>query len=255
MRLKGKVALITGGTSGIGEAAALLFAKEGAKVTIASRGTAGDGVIERIKANGGDAQYVKADVSKSADIQNLVKQHTECYGRLDILFNNASWEGTVKPVVDTAEEDLDRVIDTNLKSVFLLCKYAVPLMIKSGGGSIINTTAASAREGCAWPNLGPYIAAKAGVIGLTRVLAVELAAHKIRANSLNPGLVLTTMVKTVATKQADPQAFLASLDQLNLLKRVGTVDELANAALFLASDESSYITGTDMLVDGGLVLG
>lgn len=255
MRLSGKAVVITGGTSGIGEAAALLFAKEGAKVTIASRGSAGDGVVKRIVSAGGDAHYVKADVSKVADIKMLVKQHQDRYGRLDVLFNNASYEGPVKPVLETSEDELDRVIDTNLKSVFLMCKYAVPLMITSGGGSIINTTAASAREGCAWANLGPYISSKAGVIGLTRVLAVEFAPHKIRANSLNPGLVLTDMVRSVAKKQPDPQAFLSSLDGLNLLKRVGTVDELATAALFLASDESSYVTGVDLLVDGGLVLG
>jgi len=255
MKLKGRVALITGGTSGIGEAAALLFAREGAKVAVASRGSAGDGVVKRIKEAGGEAIFIKADVSKADDIRRMVDAHAAAFGRLDIVFNNASYEGPGKAIVDTPEDELDRVIETNLKSVFLTCKYAVPLMIASGGGSIINTTAASAHEGLAWPNLGAYIASKGGVISLTRVLAIELAGHKIRANSLNPGIVRTPMLESFAAKQADPDGFWNALSQEQLLKRLGRPEELAAAALFLASDDSSFVTGTDMVVDGGLILG
>jgi len=255
MRLKGRVAIVTGGTSGIGEAAALLFAREGARVSVVSRGTAGDDVIRRIRELGGDARFIKADVSKSVDIRNMLEEHESAYGKLDILFNNASYEGPGTSIVDTSEEELDKVIDTNLKSVFLTCKYAVPLMIKSGGGSIVNTSAASAHEGLAWPNLGAYIASKGGVNALTRVLAVELASHGIRANSLTPGVVKTTMLDSFVNKQADPKAFWAALGEMHLVKRTGRPEELANAALFLASDESSFVTGTDMVVDGGLILG
>lgn len=255
MKLKGRVALITGGTSGIGEAAALLFAQEGAKVSVASRGTAGDDIVRRIREQGGDARFIRADVSKSEDIKNMLEQHADAYGKLDILFNNASYEGPGTSIVDISEEELDKVVDTNLKSVILTCKYAVPLMIKSGGGSIINTSAASAHEGLAWPNLCAYIASKGGVNSFTRALAVELAGYQIRANSLTPGVVQTTMIENFANKQADPKAFFAALADMHLVKRIGRPEELAKAALFLASDDSSFMTGTDMVVDGGLILG
>jgi 3-oxoacyl-[acyl-carrier protein] reductase len=255
MKLEGKAAIIVGATSGIGEASALLFAREGAKVTIAGRSDAGEKVVERIREEGGEAIFVKTDVSHASEIQALIDSHMKTYGQLDILFNNASYEGPGTSVADTSEEELDRVIATNFKSVFMACKYAAPIMLAAGSGSIINTTAGSAREGLAWPNLGAYIGSKGAVIAFTRALAVELSPQGIRVNSLNPGLVDTPMLRSFVNKSEDPDAFWEGLSQIELLKRIGTVDELAKAALFLASSDGSYVTGTDMLVDGGLVLG
>lgn len=255
MKLEGKAAIITGATSGIGAASARLFAKEGAAVTIAGRGDAGEMVAQDIRDGGGRAQFVRTDVSRSAEIAALIEAHMRAYDRLDVLFNNASYEGPSLPVAETSEDELDRVISTNFKSVFIACKLAVPIMTKAGGGSIVNTTAGSAREGCAWPNLGAYIGSKGAVIAFTRALAVEVSPLGIRVNSLNPGLVDTPLLRGFADKQDDPDAFWGGLSQAQLLKRIGTADELARAALFLASDDGSFVTGIDMLVDGGLVLG
>jgi NAD(P)-dependent dehydrogenase (short-subunit alcohol dehydrogenase family) len=254
MKLKGKAAIITGATSGIGEASAVLFAREGARVTVVGRSNNGPAIVQRIQAAGGEAQFVRADVAEAAGIEQVFASHMSKYQRLDILFNNASYEGPGTSIGETSDEEFDKVIATNLKSVFRACKRAAPIMIAAGSGSIINTSAGSAREGLAWPNLSAYISSKGGVISLTRALAVEFAPH-IRVNSLNPGLIDTPMLRSFTNKQADPTAFWAGLNQVQLLKRIGTADEAARAALFLASDDSSYVTGTDLLVDGGLVLG
>lgn len=255
MRLRAKTALIMGGTSGIGEASAIAFAREGARVTVVGRGDAGDDVVARIRNAGGEALFVRGDVSKEGDIRTIIERHLSVYGAIDVLFNNASWEGTGSLVVDTSEEEFDQIIATNFKSVFLSCKYVAPWMIKTGRGSIINTTAASAHEGLAWPNLGAYIGSKGAVIAFTRALAVELSPRGVRVNSLNPGLVDTPMLQRFRDRQSDPEAFWKGLAEAQLLKRIAKPSELANAAVFLASDEASFVTGTDMLVDGGLVLG
>jgi NAD(P)-dependent dehydrogenase (short-subunit alcohol dehydrogenase family) len=255
MKLAGKAAIITGGTSGIGEAAARLFAGEGAQLTIAGRGEKGQAVADSIADSGGAVQFVRTDVSRSEEIKALIDSHMQAYARLDVLFNNASYEGPGVSVADTPEDELDKVLATNFKSVFIACKLAVPIMLAAGEGSIINTTAGSAREGLAWPNLGAYIASKGAVIAFSRALAVEVSPLGIRVNSLNPGVIETPMLRNFVDKQEDPQAFSAGLADVHLLRRIGKPDELARAALFLASDDSSFVTGSDMLVDGGLVLG
>jgi len=255
MILKGKKAIITGGSSGIGEATVKVFAREGADITIADINDAGADVAKSICDNGGKATFIKTDMTKFSEIQGLFEQHMERCGKLDILFNNVSWGSLSTSVADTSEEDLDKMLATNFKSVFLASKLAAPIMTKAGKGSIINTSAGSAREGLAWPNLGAYIGSKGAVISFTRALAVELSPHGVRVNSLNPGVVDTPMLRGFASRQSDPDGFWANLENMQLLKRVGQPEELANAALFLASDNSSYVTGTDMLVDGGLVLG
>jgi NAD(P)-dependent dehydrogenase (short-subunit alcohol dehydrogenase family) len=255
MRLHDKSALILGGTSGIGEASAEAFAREGARVTIVGRGDAGKDVVDHIVKAGGEASFIRSDVSKTTDICKAIDQHVAKYTTIDILFNNASKGSDGKSVVDTSEEEFDKVMTTNFKSVFMSCKYAAPFMMKAGRGSIINTTAASAREGLAWPGIGAYVGSKGAVIAFTRALAVELAPFGIRVNSLNPGIVDTPMLRSFCAGKPDPDAFWRSLGEAQLLKRVGSPSELANAAVFLASDEASYITGTDILVDGGLVLG
>jgi NAD(P)-dependent dehydrogenase (short-subunit alcohol dehydrogenase family) len=255
LRLSGKHAIITGAASGIGEASAHLFAAHGASVTIADISDKGQDVAERIKGAGGAAIFVRTDVSSAEQMQRLFDAHLEEYRTLDILFNNASRTSSGKPIEQTTEAEFDETLAIDFKSVFLACRLAASIMGRCGSGSIINTSAGSAREGLAWPNLCAYIGAKGAVISFTRALAVELSPRGIRVNSLNPGLVDTPMMRGFCDLQPDPDEFWENLSQLNLVRRMAQPIELANAALFLASEESSYVTGTDMLVDGGLVLG
>ena len=254
MKLDKKAVIVTGGASGIGAATAELFAREGADVTIADISPNGEVLVEAIRKTGGKATFVRADMTQFDEIDTLFNQHMQRCGKLDVLFNNASWEGRGKSVAETSEEDLDKIIATNFKSVFLACKLAAPLMVQAGQGSIINTSAGSAREGLAWPNLGAYIGSKGAVISFTRALAVELSPH-VRVNSLCPGVVNTQMLRGFAEKNENPEAFWDTMNSLQLLKRVGAPEELARGALFLASEDSNYVTGIDLLVDGGLVLG
>lgn len=254
-RLAGKATIITGGAMGMGEASALLFAEEGASVTILDiKDKEGEEVVARIKAQGGEATFVHCDMAKSQDIQNALKKHEAKYGKLDAIFNNAGWDGESTDCVGTDEAVLDKLININLKGVFLVCKYGIPLMIKSGGGSIINSTAASAHDGYAYGWLAPYMTTKGGVLTLTRSLAVCYAKNNIRANSLSPGIINTPMFKQGESKQPDPEAFKKSIEGLMLAGRPGHAKEIAWTAVFLASDESSYVTGIDLLCDGGLIL-
>jgi NAD(P)-dependent dehydrogenase (short-subunit alcohol dehydrogenase family) len=255
MRLKDKTAIITGGASGIGEASVRRFAREGCDVTIADINPAGEALAESIRAEGGRAAFVQTDVAKFSAIQALFDAHMARCGTLDILFNNAGKDGSGQSVAETTEAELDLLLTVNFKSVFLACKLAAPIMTKAGRGSIISTSAGSAREGLAWPNIGAYIASKGAIISFTRALAMELSPQGVRVNSLNPGVTDTPMLRGFAAKLEDPEAFWESMNSMQLLHRLGTSDELAAGALFLASDESSYVTGTDLLVDGGLVLG
>ena len=255
MRLKAKTAIITGGASGIGEAAVTRFALEGCDVTIADINPAGEALAKKITDAGGRVTFVATDMTDFAEIQSLFDAHMDRCGKLDILFNNAGKDGPGKPVAETSEEELDELLSVNFKSVFLACKLAARIMTKAGRGSIISTSAGSAREGLAWPNIGAYIASKGAIISFTRALAVELSPHGVRVNSLNPGVTDTPMLRGFAAKLDDPDAFWKSMSSMQLLHRLGMPEELAAGALFLASDESSYVTGTDLLIDGGLVLG
>jgi NAD(P)-dependent dehydrogenase (short-subunit alcohol dehydrogenase family) len=255
MKLDGKAAIITGATSGMGEATARLFAREGARVTIAGRSDAGETIVKSILSMGGNAMFVRTDVSQPTDIETLFDRHMSAYGRLDVLFNNAAYAGPGKLIADTSEAEFDRIVSTNFKAVFVACQLAIPIMGAARAGSIINTTAASSREGLAWPNLGAYIGSKGAVVAFTRALAVEVSGTGIRVNSLSPGLIDTPMLRGSVNKQPDPEACLRAFSQIELLQRIGTGEEIATAALFLASSDSSYISGIDLLVDGGLVLG
>lgn len=255
MRLKDKKAIVTGGASGIGEASVRLFAKEGCDVTIADINPAGEALAEAIRTEGGSAHFVATDMADFPAIQALFDAHMARCGQIDILFNNAGKDGPGKPVADTTEEELDTLLTVNFKSVFLACKLASPIMAKAGKGSIISTSAGSAREGLAWPNIGAYIASKGAIISFTRALAMELSPQGVRVNSLNPGVTDTPMLRGFAAKLEDPESFWKSMSSMQLLHRLGKPEEVAAGALFLASDESSYVTGTDLLVDGGLVLG
>jgi len=244
-RLDGKVAIITGAGMGMGQAGALLFAKEGAKVVVVDwNAEAGEETVKMIKNAGGEAIFVKADVSKAKDVENMVRTTVDTYGKLDIIYNNAAILGKAAPTEKTSEEDWDRIMSINLKGVWLGMRYAIPEMLKNGGGSIINTASQCGDRGTRY--LCAYCAAKGGVLALTRVTAMEVATKNIRVNALNPGIIATPMV--TASSKEEQAGFAAIIPQ----RRLGKPEEVAYAALFLASDESSHVTGHTLVVDGGI---
>ncbi len=243
-RLKGKVAIVTGAASGIGRATAKMFAERGAKVAVADYdATGGQETVDMIKADGGEAVFIETDVSKDEDVQRMVKQAVGIYGRLDIIFNNAGVGETAK-AAEASSEHWDRVLSINLKGVFLGCKYAIPEMIRVGGGSIVNNGSILAEVG--FSEATAYSASKHGVVGLTQTIAIDYASQGIRANVVCPGFVRTPM----ATRNigADEAEQIAALHPLG---RMGEPEEVAEAVLFLASDRASFITGTCLFVDGG----
>ena len=246
-RLKEKVVLITGIGSGIGRATAMIFAQEGAKVVGADvNQEKGLEVIEAIKRAGGEAIFVKADVSETSDVKRLVKKAL-LYDGIDVLFNNAGVE-LVKKLKDETEEEWDRIIKINLRSVFLCCKYVIPEMIKRGGGAIINNSSVAGLVGSFSP---AYSASKGAIIALTKTLAVELAPDNIKVNCICPGAIETPMLKRVLEKQGDPRLIRRERIKSYPMGRFGKPEEVAQTALFLASDESSFMTGAVVAVDGG----
>ncbi len=250
MKLDGKVAIITGAGSGIGRASALLFAQEGARVVVADIAqAAGEETVGLIRSQGGQAVFVRVDVANAEQVAAMVQTALDAYGRLDILFNNA---GLTLParVTETDDSLWSRSLDVNLKGVMLGCKYAIPAMLQSGGGSIVNT--ASMLGLVASPRQAPYSAAKGGVVMLTKQVAVDYARDGIRCNCICPSEVDTPMHRQFIAESPDPEATKRRLMERIPLGRVAHPDELARVALFLASDDSSYITGVALPVDGGL---
>jgi NAD(P)-dependent dehydrogenase (short-subunit alcohol dehydrogenase family) len=249
MRLENKVALITGGASGIGKASCLLFAREGAKVIAVDLKLDGaEATCKEIRDAGGEAAAFAADVSKAKDAAAMVDFAEKTFGKLNVVFNNAGvFHPNDESVTNTTEEIWDMVINVNLKGVFLGCQYAVPALLRAGGGSIINTASFVAVMGAAVPQIA-YTASKGGVLAMTREIAVEFARQNIRANSLCPGPVETPLL---AELLADPARRNRRLVHIPM-GRFARAEEMANAALFLASDESSFVTGTTFLVDGGI---
>ena len=249
MRLDGKVAIITGAGSGIGREAALLFAREGARVIVAEvADDAGRRTVADIASAGGQAHFVHADVSKAADAESMVAAAEKTYGKLNVLFNNAGIFPTADgSVVDTDEETWDLVMRVNLKGVFLGCKYAIPALLRAGGGSLINTASFVALMGAATAQIA-YTASKGGVLSMTREIAVEFARKNIRANALCPGPVDTPLLAELLSDPARRQRRMVHIPPGRLAK----ASEIANAALFLASDESSYVNGAIFTVDGGI---
>ena len=253
MRLEGKVALITGGTSGIGSATAERFAGEGAAVAIIGRNTErGEQVVETIVAKGGEALFVRADVRFADQCRNAVEQTLERFGRIDVLFNNA---GVFHPksIPECTEEEWDETIDSSLKGAFLMSKYVLPSMIKQGSGSIIHTSSG-------WGILGgndaaAYCAAKGGLVVMAKAMALDHGPDGIRVNCVCPGDVLTPMLHDDAAKRGMSWEDYAAGANERPLGRIGTVEEIANAVLFLACDESSFVTGEALVVDGGGVAG
>ena len=254
MRLKGKVAIITGAGSGLGKAAALLFAKEGAKIVVAAnREKGGEETVKLIIESGGDAIFTQVDVTKASHLEKAVKTAVNKYCRLDIMFNNAGTPGPGKLIAELTEEEWNRVLAVNLNGVFLGTKYAVPEMLKGGGGVIINVSSVAALMPRRYA--GAYSAAKAGVIQLTRTTALEYARKNIRVNCILPGPIDTPFFTKVAGGDPDKiAAFKEKVRNEVPLGRFAQPEEIAQVALFLASDEASYITGAAFAADGGQLL-
>ena len=249
MRLKDKAALITGAGSGIGREAAFLFAKEGASVvTVDMNEAAGGETVAAIEKDGGRATFVRADVSRAADVEAMVAAAKKAYGRLNVLFNNAGiFPANDGSVLETDEKTWDLVVSVNLKGVFLGCKYGIPAMLESGGGSIINTASFVALMGSATPQIA-YTASKGGVLALTREIAIEFARKGIRVNAICPGPVDTPLLQELFSDPARKARRLVHIP----MGRLAQAKEVAQAALFLASDDSSYVNGAAFTVDGGI---
>jgi NAD(P)-dependent dehydrogenase (short-subunit alcohol dehydrogenase family) len=249
MRLEGKVAAITGAGSGIGRASAILFAKEGAKVVVVCRTpSTGQETVQNIKNDGFEAIFIPADVSKSQDVKEIIAGAVNKYGRLDILFNNAG-VNAVAPITEIEEDEWDKIINTNLKGVFLGCKHAIPIMKKQGGGVIINTASTFAYVGK--PKMGPYCASKGGIVALTRAIALEVASYNIRVNCIVAGATLTPMVERSLMASGKPDETRKDYINRHPIGRLGKPEDIANAALYLASGDSSFVTGSSLFVDGG----
>src|SRR5215468_10936406 len=249
MRLKDKVALITGAGGGIGRESALLFAREGAAIIVVDvNDEAGNKTVEMVGSQGGRAVYVHADVSKAADCEQMIAVAEKGFGKLDVLFNNAGIMHHSDDNAITTEESIwDLTMNINAKGVFFGCKYGIPALRRAGGGSIINTASFVALIGAATPQIA-YTASKGAVLALTRELAVIHARENIRVNALCPGPLKTELLMKFLNTDAKKQRRLVHIP----MGRFGEAKEMAKAALFLASDESSYLTGSEFLVDGGI---
>ena len=249
MRLKDQVAIITGASSGIGRETALLFAKEGAAVVVADVNDAGgEQTVADVVAAGGQAVYQHADVSKAADCETMVQRAESEFGKLTVMFNNAGiMHGDDDNAVTTTEEVWDLTMAINVKGVFFGCKYGIPALQRAGGGSIINTASFVALLGAATPQLA-YTASKGAVLAMTRELAVLHARESIRVNALCPGPLRTELLMNFLDTEEKKQRRLVHVP----MGRFGEAKEMAQAALFLASDESSFTTGADFVVDGGI---
>lgn len=252
-RLAGKVAVVTGGSSGIGRATAQIFAREGAKVVVADVGVEGGAeTVRLINGSGGEATFVQTDVAQPADAEAMVKKAVEIYGRLDCAFNNAGIEGVVQPTVDYGEADWDRVISINLTGVWLCMKYELQQMLTQGSGAIVNTASIAGLVGL--PGFSAYVAAKHGVNGLTKTAALEYAKSGIRVNAVCPGPVQTPLVDKVLAAQPElGDQIIKAIEAREPVGRMGQPEEIAEAVVWLCSDAASFVTGTAMSVDGGFV--
>ncbi|MGB9883208.1 MAG: SDR family NAD(P)-dependent oxidoreductase [Microgenomates group bacterium] len=245
MKLQNKVAIVTGAGSGIGQATAVLFAKEGAKVVVANRRVEkGEATVAQIKNQGGEAIFIQTDVSRWEDVDNMVKKTVETYGKVDVLVNNA---GIVRfgPLHQTSDQDWDDILNINLKGVFYGMKRVIPEMLKNGKGKIINIASIAGLVG--FDQIGPYCASKGGVIALTREAALEYAKNKINVNCIAPGVIRTEMTAGMLEDEMTKKGF----ENQTPYPRLGEPEDIANAALYLASDESDFVTGEVLVVDGG----
>ena len=242
-----QVAIVTGGSFGIGKATAIAFAKQGAKVVIADWVDDTE-TINTIKAAGGEAIFVKCDVSKDTDVKMMVDKTIATYGRLDYAFNNAGIEGNMAPTVDCTEENWDKTMSVNLKGIWLCMKHEIPHMLKAGKGSIVNCASVAGLIG--FPGLPAYVATKHGVVGLTKTTALEYVKVGIRVNAVCPGAIKTAMIDRITGNKKEVEAQFAALEPIG---RLGQPEEVAEAVIWLCSDGASFITGQALGVDGGWV--
>ncbi len=249
-RVDGKVAIVTGAAMGIGEAAAVLLAREGAKVAVLDiNDEVGKQVVSAIKAKGGVAEYWHVDVTDSGRVATAFSEISQRFGKIDVLVNNAGIMGIQKPSDEIDEKDWDRVVNVDLKSVFLCTKHVIPYMKKAGGGSIINLSSILGLVGGEDP---PYHAAKGGVRLLTKSDAFYCGKHNIRVNSVHPGYILTPMVKgMIPEDKEEARKFRNDLDNVTVLGHIGEPYDIAYGILYLASDESKFMTGAELTIDGG----
>lgn len=246
---KGKVALVTGGSSGIGRATSLAFAREGARVVFGDIDEAGaQETLSQIKEAGGEAVFVKTDVAKAEDVKALVDKAIHTYDRLDYAHNNAGIDGEFATIVANTEKNFDHVIGVNLKSVWLGMKYEIPEMRKRGGGAIVNTSSVAGLV--AFRTMGPYVASKHGVIGLTKTAALEYSNYGIRVNAVCPGAIRTPMIDTFINNDAQVEAAMSALQPIG---RMGRAEEVASLILWLCSDAAAFVTGASIAIDGGIV--
>lgn len=244
----GKIALVTGAGSGIGRATALVFAREGAKVVVADVVVdGGEETVRLIKAAGGEAIFVKADMAKAAEVETMVQKAVATYGRLDCAHNNAGIEGATGRTADYREEDWNRVISINLTGVWLCMKYEIAQMLKQGGGAIVNTASDAGLLGV--PQMPAYVASKHGVVGLTKTAALEYAKSGIRVNAVCPGVIKTPMVERITAQRAGRAERMAAAEPVG---RMGKPEEIAEAVVWLCSEAASFVTGLPMPVDGGI---
>jgi NAD(P)-dependent dehydrogenase (short-subunit alcohol dehydrogenase family) len=248
-RFEGKVALITGGGSGIGRATSLAFANEGAKVVIDDINVAGgEETLRMIRSTGGEAIFFRADVSKAAEVEAMVQKTIEMYGRLDCAYNNAGVGEPLKRIHKTSEDNWDRVMATNLKGVYLCMKYEIPHMLKQGKGAIVNTSSLAGLKGLS--GQAAYVASKHGVVGLTKSAAIEYATLGIRINAICPGVINTPLI---APNMKDRPHVEKGYIDMEPIGRLGKPEEIASAVLWLCSDEASFAIGSILSVDGGVV--
>lgn len=246
------VAVITGGASGMGRSTALLFAREGASVVVGDvEDPAGAALEDEARANGLSLRFQHTDVSSEEQVKALVARAETDFGKLDTIFNNAGIEQPVTPSDEVTEALFERVIDINLKGTFFGCKHAIPALLRNGGGTIVNNSSVSA-----FANVGgnlSYAASKGGIMSMTRVIAIEYATRNIRCNAINPGVIDTGMNRRNLEKATDPDALEQKWRSITPLGRMGTGDEIGEAVLFLASKQSSFVTGIGLVIDGGRI--
>ena len=246
----GKVALVTGGGTGIGRATAIAFAREGARVVIGNRNSeAGEAVVKAIQDAGGEASFLRTDVSSEEDVKALIEHAVATYGRLDVAFNNAGIGGAAGPLADQSSDNYDKVMGINVKGVWMSMKYEIRQMLKTGGGSIVNNSSVGGLVGFAGVSI--YSASKHAVMGLTRSAALEYSALGVRVNAVNPAVIRTPMAEGLAKmRKGKPDDFAA----MHPIGRIGEPEEVAEAVLWLCSDKASFVTGTATCVDGGFTI-
>ena len=245
-QVSGRVALVTGGNAGIGRAAAIEFAKQGAKVVVSGRREReGEEVVAGIKASGGEAIFVRADVSKERDVTTMIERTLATFGRLDCAFNNAGIEQALTPLPEQTEDTYDQIMDINVKGVWLCLKHEIPAMLKTGGGAIVNNASIAGLVG--FSQAPVYAASKHAVVGLTRSVALEYAAHNVRVNAVAPGSIDTRMLHDFATTPEVKQMLVSA----HPIGRIGQPGEVASPVVWLCSDGASFITGQTFALDGG----